>query len=155
MTATALPIDIDAFSAVPLISEPFPYLMVPNFVRREAMTAINAEEGDPCSQGGVRWCSPDRARRLRCNAFGHGHFVEDGRCPDALKPVDRFDEARGVHFADEGGHGDGEERGEQGEGDGQLDRREAAGAAAAAAAGERARHRSRCVALLTGRKGAL
>jgi SM-20-related protein len=40
---TNLPIDIDAFAAVPLTSAPFPYLMVPNFVRREAMTAINAD----------------------------------------------------------------------------------------------------------------
>jgi hypothetical protein len=40
---TALPIDIDAFAATPLIREPFAYLMVPNFVRREAMAAINAD----------------------------------------------------------------------------------------------------------------
>jgi SM-20-related protein len=40
---TNLPIDIDAFAAVPLTATPFPYLMVPNFVRREAMTAINAD----------------------------------------------------------------------------------------------------------------
>jgi hypothetical protein len=39
----ALPIDIDAFSATPLVGEPFPYLMVPRFVRPEAMTAINAD----------------------------------------------------------------------------------------------------------------
>src|SRR6201992_988091 len=38
-----LPIDIEAFAAAALTSEPFPYLMVPNFVRREAMTAINAD----------------------------------------------------------------------------------------------------------------
>lgn len=40
---TNLPIDIDAFAAATLTSDPFPYLMVPNFVRREAMTAINAD----------------------------------------------------------------------------------------------------------------
>ena len=40
---TGLPIDIAAFAATPLIREPFPYLMVPNFVRREAMAAINAD----------------------------------------------------------------------------------------------------------------
>ncbi len=40
---TALPIDIEAFAATPLTPEPFAYLMVPNFVRREAMAAINAD----------------------------------------------------------------------------------------------------------------
>ena len=40
---TAFPIDLDAFGATPLTAEPFPYLMVPNFVRREAMAAINAD----------------------------------------------------------------------------------------------------------------
>ena len=39
----ALPIDIDAFSATPLTREPFPFLMVPHFVRPEAMGAINAD----------------------------------------------------------------------------------------------------------------
>lgn len=43
MTATALPIDLEAFGATPLTQDPFPYLMVPNFVRREAMAAINAD----------------------------------------------------------------------------------------------------------------
>jgi SM-20-related protein len=38
---TALPIDLDAFNAAPLTREPFPYLMVPRFVRPEAMPAIN------------------------------------------------------------------------------------------------------------------
>ena len=42
MTA-ALPIDLDAFAATALTREPFPYLMVPHFVRPEAMAAINAD----------------------------------------------------------------------------------------------------------------
>ena len=37
----ALPIDLDAFNAAPLTREPFPFLMVPRFVRPDAMTAIN------------------------------------------------------------------------------------------------------------------
>ena len=41
--ATVLPIDIEAFQATPLAQDPFPYLMVPRFVRPEAMTAINAD----------------------------------------------------------------------------------------------------------------
>jgi hypothetical protein len=41
--ATDLPIDLDAFAATPLVREPFPYLMVPRFVRHEAMAAINAD----------------------------------------------------------------------------------------------------------------
>jgi hypothetical protein len=40
---TALPIDLEAFNAAPLIREPFAFLMVPRFVRPEAMTAINAD----------------------------------------------------------------------------------------------------------------
>ena len=40
---TALPIDLDAFNATPLTREPFPFLMVPHFVRQDAMTAINAD----------------------------------------------------------------------------------------------------------------
>jgi SM-20-related protein len=40
---TALPIDLDAFSAAPLTREPFAFLMVPRFVRPAAMTAINAD----------------------------------------------------------------------------------------------------------------
>ncbi|MBV9549583.1 MAG: 2OG-Fe(II) oxygenase [Alphaproteobacteria bacterium] len=40
---TALPIDIEAFAATPLVREPFAYLMVPNFVRGDAMAAINAD----------------------------------------------------------------------------------------------------------------
>ncbi len=40
---TALPIDIEAFTAAPLVSEPFPYLMLPHFVKAEAMAAINAD----------------------------------------------------------------------------------------------------------------
>jgi SM-20-related protein len=38
-----LPINIDAFAATPLTREPFPFLMVPHFVRPEAMAAINAD----------------------------------------------------------------------------------------------------------------
>ena len=41
--ASALPIDLDAFNATPLVREPFSYLMVPKFVRPEAMAAINAD----------------------------------------------------------------------------------------------------------------
>jgi hypothetical protein len=40
---TALPIDLDAFAATDLTRDPFPYLMVPRFVRPEAMAAINAD----------------------------------------------------------------------------------------------------------------
>ncbi len=43
MTANALPIDLEAFAATPLVRDPFPYLMVPNFVRHEALPAINAD----------------------------------------------------------------------------------------------------------------
>jgi hypothetical protein len=39
----ALPIDLDAFDAAPLTREPFPFLMVPHFVKPEAMAAINAD----------------------------------------------------------------------------------------------------------------
>jgi SM-20-related protein len=39
----SLPIDIDAFAATPLTPEPFPFMMVPRFVRPEAMAAINAD----------------------------------------------------------------------------------------------------------------
>ena len=39
----ALPIDLDAFNATPLTREPFPFLMVPRFVRPEAMAPINAD----------------------------------------------------------------------------------------------------------------
>jgi len=38
-----LPIDLDAFAATPLTREPFPFLMVPHFVRPGAMAAINAD----------------------------------------------------------------------------------------------------------------
>lgn len=41
--AQTLPIDIDAFAATPLTREPFPFLMVPHFVKPEAMAAINAD----------------------------------------------------------------------------------------------------------------
>ncbi|HEY4078544.1 MAG TPA: 2OG-Fe(II) oxygenase, partial [Rhizomicrobium sp.] len=40
---SALPIDLDAFDATPLTREPFPFLMVPRFVRQDAMGAINAD----------------------------------------------------------------------------------------------------------------
>jgi SM-20-related protein len=40
---TALPVDLDAFNATPLTREPFPFLIVPRFVRSEAMAAINAD----------------------------------------------------------------------------------------------------------------
>jgi hypothetical protein len=40
---SSLPIDLDAFAATPLTREPFPYLMVPSFVRPTAMAAINAD----------------------------------------------------------------------------------------------------------------
>ena len=39
----ALPIDLDAFDAAPLTREPFPFLMLPRFVKPEAMAAINAD----------------------------------------------------------------------------------------------------------------
>src|SRR5215469_16791215 len=38
-----LPIDLAAFEAAPLVREPFPYAMVPGFVRESAMSAINAD----------------------------------------------------------------------------------------------------------------
>ena len=40
---TALPIDLDAFNAAPLARTPFPFLMVPRFVKPEAMTAITRD----------------------------------------------------------------------------------------------------------------
>ncbi len=40
---TDLPIDLEAFAAAPLIRAPFPYAMVPRFVRPGAMAAINAD----------------------------------------------------------------------------------------------------------------
>jgi hypothetical protein len=40
---TALPIDLDAFNAAPLTRQPFPFLMVPRFVKPDAMAAINAD----------------------------------------------------------------------------------------------------------------
>ena len=39
----ALPIDLAAFEAAPVAREPFAFAMVPHFVRREAMAAINAD----------------------------------------------------------------------------------------------------------------
>jgi SM-20-related protein len=40
---SALPIDLEAFEAAPVAREPFAFAMVPQFVKREAMTAINAD----------------------------------------------------------------------------------------------------------------
>ena len=40
---SALPIDLEAFDAAPLTRKPFPFLMVPRFVRQDAMGAINAD----------------------------------------------------------------------------------------------------------------
>ena len=40
---TALPVDLEAFEAAPLAREPFPYAMVPRFIRQEALDAINAD----------------------------------------------------------------------------------------------------------------
>jgi len=40
---SALPIDLEAFDAATVAREPFAYAMVPHFVRREAMAAINAD----------------------------------------------------------------------------------------------------------------
>ncbi len=36
-------IDLDAFAAAPLTREPFPFVMVPHFVRADAMAAINQD----------------------------------------------------------------------------------------------------------------
>jgi SM-20-related protein len=38
-----LPIDLDAFERAPLAREPFPYAMVPRFVRPQAMAEINRD----------------------------------------------------------------------------------------------------------------
>jgi len=40
---SALPIDLEAFDAATVAREPFPFAMVPHFVKKEAMTAINAD----------------------------------------------------------------------------------------------------------------
>ena len=40
---SALPIDLAAFQAAPLTRDPFPFVMVPHFVKSEAMAAINAD----------------------------------------------------------------------------------------------------------------
>ena len=40
---SALPIDLEAFDAATVAREPFPFAMVPHFVKPEAMTAINAD----------------------------------------------------------------------------------------------------------------
>ena len=39
----ALPIDVDAVAVAPVAREPFPYFMVPGFVKREALDGINAD----------------------------------------------------------------------------------------------------------------
>ena len=39
----ALPIDLAAFESAPLTREPFPFALVPHFIRPEAMAAINAD----------------------------------------------------------------------------------------------------------------
>ena len=44
--AAELPIDVDALRNAILAREPFPYLMVPNFVRPGALDAINADFPD-------------------------------------------------------------------------------------------------------------
>jgi hypothetical protein len=41
--AAALPIDMDAVRAATVSREPFPYFMVPGFVKPEALAAINAD----------------------------------------------------------------------------------------------------------------
>lgn len=41
--AQTLPIDLEAFAATPITQEPFPFLMVPQFVKPQAMAAINAD----------------------------------------------------------------------------------------------------------------
>jgi len=38
-----LPIDIEAFARAPLVREPFPFVTVPRFVKREALAAIDAD----------------------------------------------------------------------------------------------------------------
>jgi hypothetical protein len=40
---SALPIDVDAVRRATVTREPFPFFMVPRFVRREALDAINAD----------------------------------------------------------------------------------------------------------------
>jgi SM-20-related protein len=40
---SALPIDLEAFEAAPVAREPFAFAMVPQFVKREAIAAINAD----------------------------------------------------------------------------------------------------------------
>lgn len=40
---SALPIDLEAFEAATVAREPFPFAMVPRFVKPDAMTAINAD----------------------------------------------------------------------------------------------------------------
>jgi len=40
---SALPIDLAAFEAAPLSRDPFPFALVPHFVRSDAMDAINAD----------------------------------------------------------------------------------------------------------------
>ena len=42
---SVLPIDLEAFEAAPVAREPFAFAMVPHFVKREAMAAINDRVG--------------------------------------------------------------------------------------------------------------
>jgi hypothetical protein len=46
-----LPIDVEALRAAALVREPFPYLMVPNFVRPANIDAINADFPDVTHPG--------------------------------------------------------------------------------------------------------
>ena len=49
--AGELPIDVEAVRRAPLVREPFPYLMVPNFVRGTNISAINADFPDVTHPG--------------------------------------------------------------------------------------------------------
>lgn len=49
--AEDLPIDIEAVRRAPVVREPFPYLMVPNFVRAANIDAINADFPDVAHPG--------------------------------------------------------------------------------------------------------
>ncbi len=43
MPSASPPIDLDAIAAAPVTREPFPWFMVPGFVKTEALEAINAD----------------------------------------------------------------------------------------------------------------
>lgn len=49
--AGELPIDVEAVRRAPLVREPFPYLMVPHFVRAQNIDAINADFPDVTHPG--------------------------------------------------------------------------------------------------------